>query len=70
MSRLRLSFLVFCMLVLLVSCPRLSLAQPGDPRTGDPDSSVPLTGIEVLVGLGSLFGVKKIFESRKKNKID
>jgi len=42
-------------------------AQPGDPPNGGkPDSSVPLTGVEILVGLGSLFGVKKIFDSRKK----
>jgi len=44
-------------------------AQPGDPASGPPDST-PLTGIEILVGLGSLFGAKNIFDSRKKKKLD
>lgn len=45
------------------------LAQPGDPAGGvKPDTSVPLSGIEILIGIGSLFGVKKIYESRKNKK--
>jgi hypothetical protein len=41
-------------------------AQPGDPGT-DPD--VPITGIEVLIGAGGAFGIKKLMEKRnKKNK--
>ncbi|MFZ6014001.1 MAG: hypothetical protein ACOYXT_26915 [Bacteroidota bacterium] len=39
------------------------LAQPGDPET-DPD--VPISGIEILIGLGGLFGAKKIYDLRKK----
>lgn len=37
---------------------------PGDPADGDPD--VPITGIEILVGLGGAFGAKKYFDLRKK----
>ena len=46
-----------------------TVAQPGDP-SAKPDSTVPLTGIEILVGLGGLFGAKKMFDSRKKKKLD
>ena len=35
-------------------------AQPPDP--GDP---VPITGIEILVGAGAFFGVKRLLDSRK-----
>ena len=38
-------------------------AQPGDPG-GDPDA-VPISGIEILVGLGSLLGVYKLHKNRK-----
>jgi hypothetical protein len=38
------------------------LAQPGDP----PPPDVPITGIEILIGLGGLLGVKKIREVRKR----
>lgn len=40
------------------------LAQPGPP----PNPDAPMTGIEILIGLGSLFGAKKIFEARKNKK--
>lgn len=38
-------------------------AQPGSP--GDPDA--PITGIEYIIGIGGLYGVKKIL-SKSKNK--
>jgi hypothetical protein len=47
----------------LVLCSVSAIAQPGDPTT-DPD--VPITGIEVLLGIGGLYGAKKIMERRKK----
>jgi hypothetical protein len=41
-------------------------AQPGDPGGGaDPD--VPLTGIEVLIGLGGALGLKKMMSKKKNN---
>jgi hypothetical protein len=33
---------------------------------GDPDVDVPITGIEILIGLGGLLGIKKIRDIRKK----
>jgi hypothetical protein len=39
-------------------------AQPGDP-SGDPD--VPITGIEILLSAGALFGIKKLL-GKSKNK--
>ena len=42
---------------------QMSFAQPGDPG-GNPD--VPLTGIEYLLGLGALFGFRKIMKSFSK----
>lgn len=37
-------------------------AQPGDPST-DPD--VPITGIEILLSLGALLGIKKLMGKSK-----
>ena len=40
------------------------IAQPGDPG-GDPD--VPITGIEILITLGGLLGVRKFLRSKSKS---
>ena len=42
-------------------------AQPGDPTT-NPD--VPISGIEILLGLGGLWGARKYAQLRKKRKDD
>lgn len=39
------------------------LAQPGDP--GDPTNPVPITGIEVLIGIGASLGLGKFLKSKK-----
>jgi hypothetical protein len=53
-------------LVLLVIGGAFNLkAQPGDPNGGNKPGS-PITGIEILVGIGSLFGFKKMLANRKK----
>lgn len=39
------------------------LAQPGDPG-GDP-GAVPITGIEILVGIGVSLGLGKFLKSKK-----
>lgn len=45
-----------------ISCmPFISYGQPGPP----PDPDVPITGIEILIGIGALFGIKKITGNRK-----
>jgi hypothetical protein len=48
-------------------CPMITLGQPGDPG-GDPD--VPISGIEILIGLGALFGIKRLNGIRKKSQIN
>jgi hypothetical protein len=40
------------------------MAQPGPP----PDPDVPITGIEYLIGLGALLGIKKIMKSFSEKK--
>ena len=38
------------------------------PTTGDPGgNATPITGVEILLGLGALFGVKKIFTFNKRD---
>lgn len=56
-------------LIIIIFISFSGFAQPGDPAGGiKPDSSAPLGGIEILIGLGSLFGAKKIYQSRKNKK--
>ncbi len=40
-------------------------AQPGNPP--DPDDVVPISGIEILLGVGALFGSKRLYDLRKKS---
>lgn len=44
----------------------VSFGQPDLPGDPDTDPDVPITGIEILVGLGGAFGAKKYFDLRKK----
>ena len=39
-------------------------AQPGDPG-GDPD--LPITGIEILLGIGGAWGARKLIKNKKIN---
>jgi hypothetical protein len=41
------------------------LAQPGDPGGGE-DPDVPITGIEILLGVGGALGARKL--AKRKNK--
>jgi hypothetical protein len=52
------------LLVIFLFLSTVLCAQPGDGG-GDPD--VPITGIEILIALGSLFGISRLF-SRNKSK--
>jgi hypothetical protein len=54
---------VFFTLALILIFGQL-MAQPGP----GPDPDVPITGIEYLVGLGALLGIKKIMKSFSKEK--
>lgn len=49
--------------VIALSC----LAQPsgGGPPGDPPPPDVPISGIEILIALGSLFGVKRLMSSKK-----
>jgi len=64
MRSLRLAFLGLCFFVLFIASPLNGLAQPAN-TAGDPDA-VPIGGIEILVGLGSLLGLKRLSDKRKK----
>lgn len=52
--------------LLLICSTALAIGQPEGPPPPD-DTPVPITGIEILLGLGALFGVKKIHDIRKKS---
>lgn len=57
------------LLVLIFVCMfgALAFAQPGGGPPPDPGQPLPITGLEILVGLGCLLGIKRIRDSRKKN---
>lgn len=51
-------------ILFLVLCPEITFGQPGGGGPGQ----VPLTGIEYLLGVGALWGAKKIYNrSKEKN---
>jgi hypothetical protein len=56
------SSLLIILMILLVT---VGFAQPGNPGGGDPD--VPITGIEILIGIGSAFGVSRFFKGKGKS---
>lgn len=52
-------FIGLCLLITFVAN-----AQPGDP-SADPD--VPLSGIEILIALGGILGLRKLIARKKSN---
>jgi hypothetical protein len=58
-------FLIFIVLVF----PFISLAQPGGGGDPGPGQPVPISGLEILLGVGALFGAKKILDQKKKNSV-
>jgi hypothetical protein len=52
-------FLKYTLLVLLIILHGETFAQPGPP----PDPNSPITGIEYLIGLGGLLGIRKMVKS-------
>jgi hypothetical protein len=40
---------------------------PGDPINGDPDGSVPISGIEILIAAGGILGIRKFLSRKKSN---
>jgi hypothetical protein len=55
--------LFFVLMVLTVH------SQPGagDPNGGGKPGSVPISGIEILIAVGGLLGIKKIIAQKKRN---
>jgi len=63
MKQMRLLFLI-CVFSLVSF---LAISQPpGDPGGGTP--TVPITGIEILIGIGSLFGASRFLKGKNKSK--
>ena len=52
------------LLIAFLALSTLGFAQPGDP-INDPDTAVPLTGIEYLLLGGGILGGYKAFKNRK-----
>jgi hypothetical protein len=53
----------FTLLTLIVLTTVVSFAQPGDPGGGVKPGDVPITGIELLIGLGALWGGRKVYKN-------
>ena len=61
------SVIFVALLVLGFNC--LCFAQPGsNPNDGAAPGTAPISGIEILIGLGGLFGAKKLFDLKRKAK--
>ena len=62
MGRLK-HVIFFAMVLMFCSICQVTFAQPGDPT-----EPVPITGIEILLALGGLLGIKKIIDARRTKK--
>lgn len=49
------------LLLIIGSAFFITNAQPGDPG---PDPDVPITGIEILIGIGGVVGGRKLLQKR------
>lgn len=57
----------FIIIIYFIAVPLISIGQPTPP--GDPgDEPIPITGIEILLAAGGLFGAKKIYDNSRKEK--
>lgn len=53
------------LIICLILIPVCLMAQPGPPPP-DPGEPVPLSGIELLLAAGALFGGKKLWDRTKR----
>lgn len=61
------SVIFVALFVLGFNC--LCFAQPGvSPNEGAAPGAAPISGIEILIGLGGLLGAKKLFDLKRKAK--
>jgi hypothetical protein len=61
---IKVRFLRYFFIGALVLMANYVIAQVGAPPP-DPGDPVPITGIEILLGAGALYGSKRLIESRK-----
>ncbi|HEY0654542.1 MAG TPA: hypothetical protein VGD65_15505 [Chryseosolibacter sp.] len=62
MAALKKSFIVLSFVLFASS----AFGQPGsNPGGGTKPGTVPISGIEILIAIGGLVGLKKIFDSKK-----
>jgi hypothetical protein len=54
------------LLILLLMLPGIGTAQIDPPPENPPDPDVPISGLEILIALGGLFGVSRFFKGVKK----
>lgn len=60
--RKALGLFIILFALLLNSTP--SLSQPGGDPGGGGNPTVPISGIEILIGAGGLYGVRKLMKKR------
>ena len=60
MPKIVLTLLAMCCVLCEVASQPMPAPPPDDPPP------VPITGIEILIGMGSLFGLKKAYDLRKR----
>lgn len=60
-------YAIAAIIIWIVSAPCFGQPGGGGPGGGAPPPDVPISGIEILIGLGGLLGARKLFNSRKKN---
>jgi hypothetical protein len=51
----------------LLAITGFALAQPGGGPPPDPGQPVPISGIEILIGAGLLYGIKNSLDRKRKN---
>ncbi len=61
-------FVALTFICVVVTYGQPNVEGPPNNPGGDPDNPVPITGIEVLLGMGAIFGAKKLNDFRKRNK--
>jgi len=64
---IKVRFLRFFFTSALMFFAASAMAQVGAPPP-DPGDPVPITGIEILIGAGALYGSKRLVDSRKNKK--
>jgi hypothetical protein len=55
------------LVLIFIFAVSLAVAQPGGGPPPDPGEPLPITGIEILLGLGCLLGIKRLRDIRNKD---